>query len=343
MLASEIIDSIPSSYEKGLASGDLFFFPSSVHHHEENGIDYEIRLCPALQKKPEPLKTSPVPSAKSEKPVDPFSPPYNPNLFVGYLPDQEQGEDEAYAVLMNKYSVVKHHFLMVTKGYQSQTSPLMPADLLAAYQLLIAAKKAHKNVFAFYNCGDLSGASQPHKHLQFIEADDEEGPPIEKIAKTINLETPNRPFTINRLSHATHLFRFPSTFSSLSASEQEATLAQAFISLLDLVVSTVRYEPDYPVGKPSYNVLLTLQHLHLIPRKKEHHTLANGDLLPVNSLGFAGMLLVKSEPELEAVKSEGIVRILRSVGCASVHDKQIVGDTADADVAGNIQVTNSHI
>jgi len=41
--------------------------------------------------------------------------------------------------------------------YQSQTSPLTPDDLLNSYKLLIAARKARKNVFAFYNCGDLSG------------------------------------------------------------------------------------------------------------------------------------------------------------------------------------------
>jgi sulfate adenylyltransferase (ADP) / ATP adenylyltransferase len=146
------------------------------------------------------------------------------------------------------------------------------------------------------------------------------------------------------LSYANHVYRFPLTFSSLSVAEQEATLAHAFISLLDLVISTIRHEPDYPVGKPSYNVVLTLQHLHLIPRSKEYHTLeVSGESLPVNSLGFAGMLLVKSEPELEAVKREGINRILRSVGCASVHDKQVMGDTADVDVPGGIQVSSSHM
>lgn len=48
-----------------------------------------------------------------------------------------------------------------------------------------------------------------------------------------------------------------------------------------------------------------------------------GDSLSVNALGFAGMLLVKSERELEAVKKEGVVKILRSVGLPNVHDQQI--------------------
>ena len=35
--------------------------------------------------------------------------------------------------------------------------------------------------------GDLSGASQPHKHLQFMP-EDVDGPPIEKLASKVHLE-----------------------------------------------------------------------------------------------------------------------------------------------------------
>jgi len=47
------------------------------------------------------------------------------------------------------------------------------------------------------------------------------------------------------------------------------------------------------------------------------------DLVSVNSLGFAGMLLVKSEKEIEAVKKEGICRMLKAVGLERMHDTQI--------------------
>lgn len=36
--------------------------------------------------------------------------------------------------------------------------------------------------------GVRSGASQPHKHIQFIPLDDDA--PIDKLAQSINLETP---------------------------------------------------------------------------------------------------------------------------------------------------------
>ena len=39
------------------------------------------------------------------------------------------------------------------------------------------------------------------------------------------------------------------------------------------------------------------------------------------------MLLVKSSEELAAVKREGVAKILRGVGLASVHDIQVQGQT----------------
>ncbi|KAJ3762355.1 ATP adenylyltransferase-domain-containing protein [Lentinula raphanica] len=332
MLASEIISKIPISYENGLESGSLLFFPSTVDVHPELGVEFEIRLCPALQKKPRLPTPNFGDGTTVSKPMDkfdPFAPPYDPGLLVGELTSEEISGQ--YVVLMNKYSVVPRHFLLVTKEYQSQTSPLMPDDLLQAYALLVAGKKAGKNIFAFYNCGDLSGASQPHKHLQFIEAEND-GPPIEVLARSISLESPGKPFSIERLPWANHIFRFPPNLRTSSTDQREPILADAFISLLDLAISTVRHDPTYPAGLPSYNVILTLEHMHIIPRKCENHTLeSTGEELSVNSMGFAGLLLVKSERELEAVKTEGLCKILQSVALKSVHDLQVAGVTKDID------------
>ena len=98
------------------------------------------------------------------------------------------------------------------------------------------------------------------------------------------------------------------------------------MNLLDLAISSVRYDPTHPAGQPSYNVILTRAHMYIVPRRKEEHILREtGDPLSVNALGFAGMLLVKSERELEAVKRESVVEILRDVAFENVHEEQLVG------------------
>jgi len=305
-------------------------------------LQFEIRLCPALQKKP----TLPTPRfdpnirSQEELPVqdynggrpDPFAPPYVTNLHVGGLKD-EGDECAEYTILLNKYSVTPHHFLMVTKEFQSQTSLLKPPELAQIYMLLEAGRKGNRHFFAFYNCGDNSGASQPHKHVQFLPIEGIDGPPIERLAKGVHLQSPDKPFSLTALPYANHIFRFTSPTtptSSRTRSDVEATLANVFFSLLDLAISTVRHDPDYPSGRLSYNVLMTLEHMHIIPRKHETHTLREtGEMLSVNALGFAGMLLVKSEKELNAVKMEGCGPILKGVGLKSVHDVQIAGTSLE--------------
>lgn len=57
--------------------------------------------------------------------------------------------------------------------------------------------------------------------------------------------------------------------------------------------------------------------MHLIPRSQEKHLLkGTNEATSVNALGFAGMLLVKSEEEGAAVKAEGVTTILRYVSLA---------------------------
>jgi ATP adenylyltransferase len=125
---------------------------------------------------------------------DPFLPPYVPALLVGELaspPSDDDDDDEEYVILLNKYSLVPEHILLVTKAHQSQQSPLYPPDLLAAYDLLFAAQRAGRPFFAFYNCGDRSGASQHHKHMQLMPCEQGD-PPIEKLARAAKLETTGR-------------------------------------------------------------------------------------------------------------------------------------------------------
>ena len=70
-------------------------------------VQFEIRLCPALQNKP----TLPTPRFDSDaderratleqqgKRHDPFSPPYVPNLLLGDLKDEQEGDE--YVVLVS--------------------------------------------------------------------------------------------------------------------------------------------------------------------------------------------------------------------------------------------------
>jgi len=71
--------------------------------------------------------------------------------------------------------------------------------------------------------------------------------------------------------------------------------------------------------------------MHAIPRRHEAYRIEETQgLISVNSLGFVGMLLAKSESELKAMKKEGVGRILRGVGLESVHELQVAGTSLEA-------------
>ena len=145
-----------------------------------------------------------------------------------------------------------------------------------------------------------------------------------------------KPFTLTSVPFTAHVRRLSRQVTSSVPSTPEGLerlrgeLASAFMSLLDDMYHKFRLRaqqeesghpggPPKPSESPSYNVILTLEHMYIVPRTKERFV-ANGGPeeaelnLSVNSLGFAGMLLVKGEDELERVRKVTIKRILEEVG-----------------------------
>jgi ATP adenylyltransferase len=111
----DIISKVPERFDNALKSGDLLFFPSTTTKHVDSDVEvtpdalsdslpliiyqYGICLCPALQYK----FTTPnfndtdantgVELSGNGSIVDPFAPPYNVNLLIGELQDQESEEE----------------------------------------------------------------------------------------------------------------------------------------------------------------------------------------------------------------------------------------------------------
>lgn len=230
------------------------------------------------------------------------------------------------------------HFLIVTRHWEHQTAPLTPPQLTAAYQLLslFADTLPHPisqsfsppasqhspgtasnplvggELLCFFNCGDASGASQEHKHLQFAPMTGEGSIgffPVERAAQAYQFPTPseqNKPFSVDALPYAHHIRRLdppqcphPETATPEQLLPLMQYLQGAYLSLLDAMVDNLRFLHDSdPVGIPadkvklgrglSYNMLLARKHMHLIPRREaifriEHEHGKGHESLTVNS------------------------------------------------------------
>lgn len=139
------------------------------------------------------------------------------------------------------------------------------------------------------------------------------------------------PFAISLLPYANHVIRLPDLSVNATPDELSQALLPCFLALLDLLVTTVRHAEDYPAGQPSFNAILTPEHMHLIPRRHENYALPGTNVVPVNALGYAGLLLAKSESELEEIKKAGPGAILRATGVGSVHELQVAGTSLEAE------------
>jgi len=104
---------------------------------------------------------------------------------------------------------------------------------------------------------------------------------------------------------------------SSSPSEREDSLdyiGMQFLSLLDAMIQFYRLSSSSSSNSKSFNLLITKTFICLVPRSKEKTGDGRDVEMSVNSLGFGGMMLTKTERELEWVKRMGPVEVLRGVG-----------------------------
>jgi sulfate adenylyltransferase (ADP) / ATP adenylyltransferase len=228
--------------------------------------------------------------AAAGKSVNPFL-PYDETLFVGDL-------SPTHLCLLNKYNVVEHHILIVTRAFEAQESWLSAAD----FDALVVAM-AEIDGLAFYNGGVLAGSSQPHKHLQLVPlplAPDASSLPLEALMP----EVPAAPAALAALpfSHAA-LALAPDWLSRPAAG---AYLKDCYRQALGAIGLDLQAE----LPTQAYNLLLTRRWLLVVARRASSY-----QSIPVNALGFAGSLLVKNDEQLALLHQIGPMALLQQVSC----------------------------
>ena len=223
-----------------------------------------------------------------QQPNPEFNPflPYDPQLFVADL-------SPTHLALLNKFSVVDHHLLIVTRCFESQETLLTLEDFTA-----LAACMAEIPGLAFYNAGRLAGASQAHKHLQLIPlplAPEGSPVPVEPILNRTHFRGPLG--IVPGFAFAHHLFRL------------EYHSAEHLLAGYRCLCTALACTPGTP-----HNLLATRQWMLLVLRQRECFPLPPPAVpIPVNALAFAGALLVRDREQLKWIQTHGPLEILRSV------------------------------
>lgn len=273
---------IETRFAEALKTSSLSFTPGREIRRQYKGVNVIFTLAAGLQKKPS--CGSQAGNAGSPRSKSPWVNP-DPNLLVE--------QNDRYMIMLNKFAVTKYHFLLVTKVFEPQESPLSESDWGAALDVLCQANaESGRRHIGFFNCGPASGASVAHKHIQFMTLPEDFVP------------FPDSTASEDKDVYANENVPFAHYIQSLPVQANAEQAAMVYSNLLGHTL-TLLARHELPL---SYNIVFTEQWMMITPRSAESY-----EGISINALGTTGLLLAKSEKDLALLEKEGF-EIIKKLG-----------------------------
>jgi len=298
-----------SSFEKGtlwdrilettgtaLEHGTLKPIKTEGRVMEDGGVDFLVRVVESLaRKEADKILQTKRSKEKREKP-NPFL-PYEKDMFVADI-------SNTHRCLLNKFNVIEHHLLIVTNTFEHQETLLTVRDFQAIWRCMTEFEG-----LAFYNGGEIAGASQDHKHLQLIPL------PMVSTGREVPMESlfeqPQKtPGVIPELPFV-HAFKRFSSMVDIPHDMAARALFQMYRLMLQQVDMNPFTEREETLQSGPYNLLFTREWMLLVPRSREFF-----ESISVNALGFAGALLARNPEEMDLIQKKGGMGVLKHTGIA---------------------------
>jgi len=262
----------------------------------DGGVDFLVRVVESLARKDaDKILVAENSKGNKEKP-NPFL-PYEKDMFVADI-------SNTHLCLLNKFNVIEHHLLIVTNAFEHQETLLTVRDFQAIWRCM-----SEFEGLAFYNGGEIAGASQDHKHLQLIPlpmASTGHPVPIESLIHQPQESpgvTPGFPFV--------HAFKRFSAITDIPHEMAAQALHQMYRLMLQQVGMNAFSEREETLQSGPYNLLFTRQWMLLVPRSKEFF-----ESISVNALGFAGAMLARTPKEMDLIQKKGGMGVLNHTAFA---------------------------
>jgi len=288
-------DNLVRTSERALRSGALVPVATNFSFIDDHGMSFFVRILSSLSRKYAARKEQDT-AAKKGMSVNPFFPPEK-ELVVADISD-------THLAILNKFNVVEHHLLIITRQYEDQDTLLTLKDFEALWLCM-----AEYESLGFYNGGRDAGASQQHKHLQLVPLPlSPQGPaiPIEPLLLNVRrdsgslIKIPGFEFVHSFMPLRKELFNSPFDAARETFDIYASMLVQACMKGPAKDGLTLQSMP--------YNLLVTRDWMLLVPRSREYFS-----DISFNSLAFAGSLFVRNEKQLDQIKAFRPIKALKSV------------------------------
>jgi ATP adenylyltransferase len=267
------LSSVQEATRRALANGALQPIEAQTILLDSGGVRFVVRAVSSVARKDKARHAAVA--------TDPLG-DYDPALYVADLAP-------SHYILLNKFQVLAGHVLLVTRRLERQEGLLSVEDFAALITCL-----SEVDGLGFYNGGVEAGASQLRKHLQFVplplapESPDEV--PMERV-----------------LGGSTRL-GFRHAFARLAPRATAPVLHALYRELLHRCGISAVAAAEGEVQSAPYNLLVRRSWMLVVPRSR-----ACFESIPVNGLGFAGSLFVRSQEDLDRVRAFGPMQVLRAV------------------------------
>jgi ATP adenylyltransferase len=273
--------------QAALAAGALQPIETAGEILADAGVNFIVRKASVLARKEQ--------ARRREQRSNPFL-PYEQQLFVTDVSD-------THLALLNKFNVLDHHLLVITRRYRDQEA-LIDADDFAA----LAACMREFDSLGFYNAGRDAGASQPHRHMQLVPLPLARGGPAVPIEPLLDaVQGASGPCSLPAFAFRHAFSRVdPDWFDDAALASRKlhalylALLSEAGAGVVEHAGGVRRCGP--------YNLVLARRWMLLVPRSREHF-----GPVSVNALGFAGSMFVRDEEQMHVLRQAGPMAVLAGV------------------------------
>ncbi|HRL20592.1 MAG TPA: phosphorylase [Alcaligenes sp.] len=288
-MSAELLQRLERLSQAALASGDLLPVQAQEVLVQQQGLPFYVRWVSTLAAK-DAANVS-IPGGPRDPNFNPFLPP-DPNLTL-------EDVSSTHNIVLNKFAVCDLHLVLADKVFSEQLSPLRDIDLRALAQFL-----GTYGGLGFYNGGGPAGASQRHKHTQWVPQAAGNG--------SLGMYLDALPADAAPGSDHRHVaLPFAHCFVRLHDQNDVAALADSLLDAHRRACEVLGLRVGSDGLLPAHNVLAGQGWMLVVPRSAE---LVDG--ISINALSYAGCIYVRTPEQIGVVRTAGPLEVLARAGYA---------------------------
>ena len=244
-----------------------------------------------------------TPAPKADTPVAIPGGPRDPNFNPFLKPDPELTVGPIgteHVAILNKFPLCDRHLVLARRAFEEQLLPLARSDFAALAELM-----AEAGGIGLYNGGTAAGASQRHKHVQWMP-DTEGNASLRLFAAGLPTDLPEHGVARHPALSMQHCFVRVRCGEGVAVDVAAGSLLEGFRRACD----TLQLKPGADGLLPPCNLLIHDGWLLMLPRSQECF-----EGISISAVCFGGTLYTRQREQIESIRRVGPLQALAAVGC----------------------------